>query len=165
MYRLSAFGLATILLLVLASASGAVADSDRGPVGSWLGTATATTAPLPPVMTLMTLASDGTVVEVHRQYLHDFPLGPALVTPGHGAWVRTGSNQFSISLRLIYEGAPDNSGSAGVVVATEVLRLNVSLSAGGNRLTGTVADELDDLSGHAIFVGPGTFDATRITAP
>jgi hypothetical protein len=43
--------------------------ADDGPrlTGSWFGTATATSVPLPPLKDLITFTSDGNVIEAHRQ--------------------------------------------------------------------------------------------------
>jgi hypothetical protein len=158
---LGAFLLAISAALALVSHG--YADTDRRITGSWFGVATATTAPLPPVKDLITFSGDGTVVETQRLYLRNTPLGPLMRTPGHGAWVQVGDREFALTLIIIYQGAPDHPTTPGEVVALETVHIRVTL-VDSNKLSGSIEDEIDDLSGHAVFVGPGTYEATRIVA-
>jgi len=162
---------ATALALMTAGAAPATArgdtdddDDDNGVVGSWLGTATATTVPLPPLATMLTFNSDGTATEAHRPFLSDSPLGPLVLTAGHGAWISTGHRTVSVKLLLIYEGAPNHPTAAGQVLALETVRFKLTVSGKGQKLTGTLVDEIRDNDGNVVFVGPGTFTATRIVA-
>lgn len=136
-------------------------SDERRLVGSWFGLATPTSLPLPPVKTLLTFDSDGNALEAHRLYLADSPLGELILTPGHGGWKRTGNNEFAVTLMLLYEGGPNNPTSRGVVLFEEKLRLKLRFN-GQNHLSGEVLDELRDTNGNVVFVGPGTFEATRI---
>src|SRR5262245_47475932 len=86
-------GTVLILLLGFVGTPRAADDSPRL-TGSWFGTATATSVPLPPLNDLITFTSDGNVIEAHRLFLADSPLGPLLATPGHGTWAKTGTNEF-----------------------------------------------------------------------
>jgi hypothetical protein len=141
-------------------------DGERGFVGSWLGTATATTVPLPPLTTMLTFTRDGNVIEAHRPYLPPSisPLGPLLLTAGHGAWVRTGDHHFAVTIILFYEGAPDNPTLAGQEALVEKVRFKIAFDPRGDSLTGNLVDELRDPAGNLVFSGPGTFSATRIVA-
>lgn len=138
------------------------ADDGHRLTGSWFGTATATSVPLPPLKDLITFTSDGNVIEAHRLFLKDSPLGPLLATPGHGAWAKTGTNEFAATLLIIYEGAETHATASGEVLAIEKVRFKLRLGPEPNRLSGTLIDEIRDTSGNVIFVGPGTFEATRI---
>lgn len=131
-------------------------------VGSWSGTATATSVPLPPLKDLITFTTDGSVIEAHRAYLKESPLGPVLATPGHGSWARSGANEYAATLAIIYEGAPDNPTHAGTVLATETVRFKLRVASDNTTLTGRLIDEISDLDGNVIFSGPGTFEASRI---
>jgi hypothetical protein len=148
---------------VLALGSRSYAETDRRISGSWFGVATPMTAPLPPVKDLITFSGDGTVVETQRLYLRNTPLGPLMRTPGHGAWEQVGDREFALTLIIIYQGAPDHPTTPGEVVALETVHLRLTL-VDSNKLSGTIEDEIDDLSGHPVFVGPGTYEATRVVA-
>ena len=137
-------------------------NNDRRLIGSWSGLATPATLPLPPVRTFLTFTSDGTVLEAHRLYIADSPLGELILTPGHGSWERTGNNEFAVTLMLLYEGGPNNPTSRGVVLFEEKLRLKLRLTR-QNHLSGEVLDELRDTNGNVVFLGPGTFEATQIS--
>jgi hypothetical protein len=138
------------------------ADDGQHLAGSWFGTATATSVPLPPLRDLITFTSDGNVIEAHRQFLAESPLGPLLATPGHGSWVKTGTNEFAATLLIIYEGAEGHPTASGQVLATEKVRFKLRLGPERGELSGTLVDEIRDTSGALIFEGPGTFEATRI---
>lgn len=165
--RTAPVGLVLVLALIPAAIAQTVPGSqdDQGLTGSWFGTAVATSVPLPPspeLLSLVTFTRDGGVVETRRLFIPDSPLGPLLATPGHGSWVRTGANQFAVTLIAIYEGGP-TSPSVGVVVAVEKIRFKLRLDPNNGHLTGTLLDELRDTKGNVLFVGTGRFDATRIT--
>jgi hypothetical protein len=148
-------------LLALVGTPGAADDGQRL-TGSWLGTATATSVPLPPLKTLITFTSDGNVIEGHRLFLSESPLGPLLATPGHGSWEKTGASEFAATLMIIYEGAETHPTASGQVLAIEKVRFNLRLGPDRDELSGTLVDEIRDTSGALIFEGPGTFEATRI---
>ena len=131
-------------------------------VGSWFGTAVATTVPLPPVRDFITFTSDGTAIESQRLYLADTPWGPLLRTTGHGAWKRTGAHEFAVTLLIMYQGAPNHPAAPGEVLAIENVRMSLTVDRHGNRISGTLLDEIRDLDGAVIFLGPGTYEAVRI---
>ena len=159
-----AVGALTLALLIAGYQSRASADGGDEVVGSWFATATPTSAPLPPLKTLLTLSRDGTATEAHRSFLTASPLGPLLATAGHGAWQRNGQHTVAVTLVLIYQGAPNHPTAPGDVLATETVRFVLSPASGGTRLSGTLIDEIDDLDGNVVFQGPGTFEGTRISA-
>jgi hypothetical protein len=107
---------------------------------------------------------DGNALEAHRPFLPASisPIGPLLLTAGHGAWTRTGDHQFAVTLVIIYEGAPDHPTLSGQVAALEKVRFQITHDPRSDTLTGKLVDEIRDPSGNLIFSGPGTFDATRI---
>jgi hypothetical protein len=152
----------SVLLVGAVGAPQTAADDGQRLTGSWFGTATATTVPLPPLKDLITFTSDGNVIEAHRLFLKDSPLGPLLATPGHGAWAKTGTNEFAATLMIIYEGSEDHPTASGQVLAIEKVRFKLSLGPEPDKLSGTLLDEIRDTSGNVIFVGPGTFEAKRI---
>jgi hypothetical protein len=159
--------LAGTLALTLASGDASHAqsgDGDGGFVGSWMGTATASTVPLPPLLTMLTFTRDGNVIEAHRPYLPPTisPLGSLVLSAGHGQWARTGDHQFAVTIAIIYEGAADNPNLAGQVALLEKVRFQVAYDPRHDTLSGTLLDELRDPAGNLVFSGPGTFTATRI---
>jgi hypothetical protein len=111
-------GTVVVLVLGLVGAPRAADDAPRL-TGSWFGTATATSAPLPPLKVLITFTSDGNVIEAHRQFLAESPLGPLLATPGHGSWAKSGTNEFAATLVIIYEGAENHPTASDQVLARE----------------------------------------------
>jgi hypothetical protein len=139
-------------------------DADAGFVGSWMGTATATSVPLPPLTTMLTFTRDGNVLEGHRPFLpaNLSPIGPLVLSPGHGAWIRTGLHEFAVTIKIIYEGTADNPASAGQVAALETVRFKIAYDPRTDTLSGNLLDDIRDPSGNPIFSGPGTFSATRI---
>lgn len=156
----------TLIALGLAgvSATQIAAEDTQRITGSWSGTATSTSVPLPPLKDLITFTSDGSVIETRRLFLADSPLGPLIGTPGHGSWIKTAANEFAVTLMILYEGAESHSTAAGEVVATEKVHFRLRLGPGPDRLSGTLLDEIRDSGGDLIFRGPGTFEAKRIQA-
>lgn len=146
------------------SATQIAAEDSQRITGSWSGTATATSVPLPPLNDLITFTSDGSVIETRRLFLADSPLGPLIGTPGHGAWIKTANNEFAVTLMILYEGAETHPTAGGEVVATEKVRFKLRLGPGPDRLSGTLLDEIRDSRGDLIFRGPGTFEASRVRA-
>jgi hypothetical protein len=155
------------IALALASWDAPRAQADEGEggfVGSWMGTATATGVPLPPLLTMLTFTGDGNVIEAHRPFLPPAisPVGPLLVTAGHGAWARTGDHQFAVTIALLYEGTADNPTFSGQVALLEKVRFKIAYDPQSDTLSGNLVDELRDPGGNLVFSGPGTFTATRI---
>ena len=151
-----------LLIAFLSTTSIVNAQGIKGLIGSWIGTALSTTVPLPPLKTLMTFTSEGTVVESRRIYLANSPLGPVLATAGHGVWEETDASEYAITIILIYQGAANHPTSPGEVLAQEKVRLKLTISQDGTRLSGTLLVEIRDFNDNIVFVGPGTFEATRI---
>lgn len=148
--------------LGLAMLSPVRAEGDRSVVGSWTGVALSTTVPLPPLKTLFTFGSDGTLHESRRLYVPVSPLGPLLATPGHGQWRKTGPNEYSATIQLLYEGAAEHPTGAGQVLGAEKVRYRLQLVNGGRRLQGVIEVEVKDAAGNVVFLGPGTLEADRI---
>jgi len=151
-----------LLIAFLSTTPTVKAQGVKDLTGSWIGTAVSTTVPLPPLKTLMTFTSEGTVIESRRLYLANSPLGPLLATPGHGAWEKTGAKEYAITIILIYEGAANHPTSPGEVLGQEKVRMKLTLSQDGTRLAGSLLVEIRDVNDNIVFVGPGTFEATRI---
>jgi len=133
-----------------------------GLIGSWVGIATATTVPLPPLKNLMTFGPDGIVIDSRRLYLPNSPMGPLLATPAHGAWQQIREREFAATIVLIYEGATDHPTSAGEVLAMEKVRFTLKLDETGDQLAGAILVTVSNLNGDIVFEGPGTYEATRI---
>lgn len=151
-----------LLIAFLSSLFAVHAQGIKGLPGSWIGTAVSTTVQLPPLKTLMTFTSEGTVIESRRLYLANSPLGPLLATPGHGAWEKTGANEYAITIVLLYQGAANHPTSPGEVLGQEKVRMKLTISKDGSRLSGSILVEIRDVNDKIVFVGPGTLEATRI---
>lgn len=151
-----------LLIAFLSTTPTVNAQGIKGLTGSWIGTSVSTTVPLTPLKTLMTFTSEGTVVESRRLYLANSPLGPLLATPGHGTWEKTDAREYAITIILIYQGAATHPTSPGEVLAQEKVRLKLTISQDGTKLSGTLLVEIRDVNDNIVFVGPGTFEATRI---
>lgn len=131
-------------------------------VGSWIGTATASSIPSGTLKNLMTFTSDGSVVETRRLFLAESLSGEIVGTPGHGTWISTGNNEFAATILVLFEGGPNHPTSKGVIMAIEKVRFKLKLNGEGNRLTGTILDEVRDTNGNIIFDAPGNIEASRI---
>jgi hypothetical protein len=153
---------AVVAAALLAIGLPARAESGPGLTGSWLGRIVPTSVPIPPTTDLITFMRDGTVIESQRPYLADTPWGPLLRTSAHGEWERIGNRDFAVTVMLIYQGAPDHPTTPGEVLAIEKARMKLTLDQHGNHFSGTLLDEIRDVSGNVIFLGVGTYEATRI---
>ena len=118
-------------------------------VGSWIGTATASSIPSGTLKNLMTFTSDGSVVETRRLFLAESLSGEIVGTPGHGTWISTGNNEFAATILVLFEGGPNHPTSKGVIMAIE-------------KVSGTILDEVRDTNGNIIFDAPGNIEASRI---
>jgi len=147
---------------VLAGPGGAAAAGDRGLVGSWNLTITATDPPLGSFHGLITFVSDGTVVEARRLYIPETPFGPILETPGHGAWERLGSREFAVFFRFLIQGAPDNAAARGVELGTDNVKWQPTLDRRTDTLSGPFESKVKDTAGNVIFTARGTVTGTRI---
>ena len=151
-----------VAIAALAIALSAQAESGPGLTGSWLGRIVPTSVPIPPTPDLITFMRDGTVVESQRAYLPDTPWGPLLRTSAHGVWERTGDGDFAVTVMVIYQGGPDHPTTPGEILAIEKARMKLRLDERGAHFSGTLLDELRDVSGNVIFQGVGTYEGTRI---
>jgi hypothetical protein len=110
---------------------------------------------------LMTFSAGGGVVSSRPAYLLGLPAGPALETPGHGAWASIGHRTFAVTVENIIQGAPDNPILDGAVFAGEKIQWNAERHADGT-LGGRWISTFTDPSGAVLFQASGTIDATRI---
>jgi hypothetical protein len=143
-----------------AAAAPAVAhadNADQGLIGSFIGTVTATGAPLPPFTDLISFLGGGVVVESRRYAVQPGPpFGTLLETTGHGAWVRTGNRTFEAFFRFLLQDLASTN-QVGTDNVTLQLRLN------GDSLTGTFASIIRDPADNPLESFSGTYTATRIT--
>lgn len=102
MVGLLAIALAISLLFAFPGRSHAA--SNDSPEGSWIATLTITKGPpLPPFKILIAFDSGGSLVESEQG---DEAPGspPTLASPGYGAWVSTGSDDFAFNfIKLLYD--------------------------------------------------------------
>lgn len=114
--------------------------------GSWMSTVDR--EPLPPLVTLLTITSDGSMVQTNTSHPTE---GPA-----HGAWIRTGERQFAIVLwRLIF----DENGS---FVRTQKISGTRNLNEALDELVGDSLVEEFDLQGNLVLTYTTLSSATRI---
>jgi len=131
-------------------------SADQGLVGSWLGTVSATGAPLPPFDDLISFLDGGVVVESRRYALTPPPpFPPLLETTGHGAWKRTGNRTFEVFFRFLLQAAASTE-----PVGTDNVRLVLTLD--GDTLTGTFHSEVKTPDGTLVDAFDGDYTATRI---
>jgi hypothetical protein len=117
--------------------------------GSWLVDATVTGDPTE-IHALLTCTSNGEVVET--------PSVATAVSTGHGAWIKTGRNEFAITVVYLRRGA------AGEFLGTSKVRsqflVNEVMTEGG----GQFETQVFDAAGQPIGSFEGTAQATRILA-
>ena len=63
---------------------------------------------------------------------------------------------------ILQQSLENHPTSAGEVLAQEKVRMKLTISQDGTRLSGTLLVEIRDFNDNIVFVGPGTFEATRI---
>ncbi len=125
--------------------------------------------PIAPLKELFTFTSGGGVVETRRLYVPlptppDGP-GPILETPGHGAWVKMGDHNFAITAVWLFQGAPDNPLTNGLL-GTEKIRWNATLDhdQAGDELSGEGQAEVRDMNGNIVSTARARLHARRIQA-
>jgi hypothetical protein len=144
--------ISTVALFCLTAASGA--NSERGLVGSW--EITVTPGGGPPFKTLATVGSDGIIIGV------DASIPPSLVTPIHGAWIRTGGHTFrGTGVYFIFD--PDGAffGTPGSIYTVR-LSETIALERSGQAYNGEGTGKIFDPEGHLLFSFSATTHAERI---
>ena len=145
---------ATAALLSPSAALAKTTSATASIVGSWIFTVTSTSgSPFPPFKALATFDQGGTLVETEQG--DEAPEQEnILASPGHGAWTRTGSDDFAYNfLKLLY----DTSGNfAGLV------KNHGTSQVEGDTLTGSGTFVATDPTGKVIETGTYASHATRI---
>lgn len=143
---------ATAALLSPTAALAKQNDTAQGPEGSWLTTITPTAPGSVPFKGLVTFDKGGGLVESGQG--DEAP--PILTSPGHGAWVNSGSDDIAFNfIKLLY----DTSGKfAGL------LKIHGTAKLEGDILTGSATFVVTDPTGKVIATGSNTIKATRIQA-
>ena len=142
---------ATAALLSPSAALAQNTSATEGPEGSWLATLTVAGGP-PPFKVLITFDAGGGLVESEQG---DEAPGspPTLFSPGHGAWISTGSKGITFSfIKLLYD---TSGGFIGL------LKNNGTAQLGGDTLAGSGTVVITE-NGKVTFSGTYTFSATRI---
>jgi hypothetical protein len=147
--------------LVAAGPAQADDDNSHSAVGSWFGTVTATNPPLGSFNDVLSIHDAGVVTESRRYYVVPPPPFPNLLeTTGHGAWKRTGKRSVEAFFRFLLQEPPPSTGSP---IGTDNIRLKVTLSPDGQKLSGTFASDVKDNAGNVLIHVEGTYEADRIT--
>ncbi len=119
--------------------------------GSWEGVFTPEEGGPPPFRILFTFGAEGTVVVSDAG-----PPTPQNNTAEHGAWERTGNNEFTI----IYKQLLFNN--AGELDGTFKGRARFRLNRRGNEIHGVAKVNIYDAAGNEIIAGAGTIKCTKI---
>jgi hypothetical protein len=119
-----------------------------GLAGSWKSLIIV--ADRPPLTTLITFISDGTLIQTSS----DHPTR----SPGHGAWAQTGERDYTFSFeRLVFD-------AAGTFTETQKASARLTLAEDGDAYTGEITSEFFDLAGTLLRAGrPSEMQATRLT--
>lgn len=139
-----------------AASAGAVFDDDGGQItGSWKMVVTSDTFPVP-FRTLITFDAGGGVIgSAQGDILLSPPPGvPPGATAAHGAWRRTGDKKVQFTLHQIFYNA--DGGYAGGAKIQNVGKLS------GGSMVGTFVVRYYDANDQEVFVGQGSFTASRI---
>ena len=133
------------------------ASSTDAVVGSWQMTVSSVTFPTA-FRALMTLSEGGGVVaSAQGDVLLNAPPGvPPVATAAHGAWKRTANYEYLITFRQIFYNS-DGSYAGGAKV-----RNSANLNKTGDQITGELVVEYYDADDNVVFIGEGTFTASRI---
>lgn len=108
----------------------------KGLVGAWRATFTSVDNPpsFQPIPVLLTINSEGTLVELDGAAMVPFPPPPSipqvLSGPGNGAWRKVGDNKYEMKILQIAVN-PDST-----LAATGTLRFTVKLDNDGDNFTG-----------------------------
>ncbi len=119
--------------------------------GSWEGVFTPEEGGPPPFRILFTFGAEGTVVVSDAG-----PPTPQNNTTEHGAWERTGNNEFTI----IYKQFLFNN--AGELDSTFKGRVRFKLNRRGTEIHGVVKANIYDPAGNEVLAGAGTIKCTKI---
>lgn len=133
-------------------------DDGKGSLtGSWKMTVTSDTAP-GPFRTLITFDSGGGVVgSAQGDILLSPPPGVApSATAAHGAWRRTDNKKVLFTLHQIFYTA-DGQYAGGA-------KIQNSAKVNGGTMTGNLVVRYYDENDQEVFVGQGSFTASRIAA-
>ncbi len=120
--------------------------------GSWEGVFTPEAGGPPPFRILFTFGSDGTVVATDAG-----PPAPHLASSEHGAWERSGNNEFLVTYKQLLF---DQDGNLDSLFKG---RVKFNLNNAGNEINGTVLIDLFDPQGNKFLAGAGTIKCTKIT--
>ena len=146
---------ATAALISPTAALAKSTSATNGPEGSWIATFTITAGPpLPPFKVLIAFDKGGSLVESEQG---DEAPGspPTLASPGYGAWVSTGSDEFAFNfIKLLYD---TSGGFIGFIKNHGTSKLT------GDSFTGSGTFVITE-NGKVAFSGSYTLRATRIQA-
>lgn len=120
-------------------------------IGSWEGVFTAEEGGPPPFQIMLTFGSDGTVIGSDVG-----PPTPQLANPEHGAWERTGDNEFTIIYKQLIV---DENGN---LANTFKGRVKFILDPAKSEISGIVKVNLYDAEGHELINGEGTIRCQKI---
>ena len=119
--------------------------------GAWEGIVTPEAGGPPPFRILFTFGGDGTVVAADSG-----PPSPQLGSSEHGAWERTGNNEFLVIYKQLLFTAD------GDLDSTFKGRVKFTLNSDGNQINGTLLVDLFDPQGNKFLSGAGTIKCTKI---
>ena len=119
--------------------------------GSWEGVLTPEEGGPPPFRILFTFGADGTVVVSDAG-----PPTPQNNSAEHGAWERTGNNEFTIIYKqFLFTNTGDLDG-------TFKGRVRFRLNKHGNDINGVVKVNIYVAAGNEVIAGAGTIKCTKI---
>ena len=147
----SKFPVLLALTAILVTATFLRADSDRNQpehnnrlAGTWMGTGAPGVAP-----GLLTFLDDGRVIWSRPVTVLTGPGTFALVSTGHGEWIRTGNNEFACTVFFL---AGNTSTEFNVLIkVTETIKLNHN----SDEFTQTGTTSGFDPNGNLLFSFPG----------
>jgi hypothetical protein len=163
------------LALLAAAASSALAQTttpsstltlEQFLVGSWAVTRTpASTTGATPTQELLTFVATGEALESRPAFVAATPSGPALETPGHGAWDLNDAGVFVVTLVALVQAAPNNTQfTTGQSLGSETLRMQLNVNVADGTLTGTFTSEARNVGGAVTGTVQGNVQGTRIVA-
>ncbi|HXX78619.1 MAG TPA: twin-arginine translocation signal domain-containing protein [Ktedonobacteraceae bacterium] len=139
---------ATAALLSPTEALAKTTGASQGIVGSWLFTVTTNDGSI--TKSLVTFDQGGTLTEAQQGDVGT----TSAASPGHGAWVETGSDKFAMTIiKMAYETSGNLIGTA---------KNNGKLQIRGDKLTAKGEFVATDPNGNVLFSGTYTATATRI---
>ena len=119
--------------------------------GSWEGVFTPEDGGPPPFRILFTFGGDGTVVAADAG-----PPAPHLATSEHGAWNRSGHNEFLVTYKQLIFNADGN-------LDTQFKgRIKFKINEAGDEINGVVQVDLYDPQGNKFLSGAGTIKCAKI---